>query len=95
MIAFNWDEFKGTGCQAVDMCAAVIYAHRKKRVPIKACHILPRMYGQYQQWANIEINKLGGRPLTEEDPLQFDGVNIEKGSQSQSTPIVIELWEQD
>ena len=53
------------------------------------------MYGQYQQWANIEMNKLGGRPLTEEDPLQFDGVNIEKGSQSQSTPIVIELWEQD
>jgi hypothetical protein len=91
---FNWKEFKGTGCQAVDMCAATIYAHRIKNVPIKAVHILPRMYGQYQQWADIQMKKLGGRRLTDEDALCFDGVYIEKGSDIQSTPIVIELWEQ-
>jgi hypothetical protein len=52
------------------------------------------MYGQYQQWADIQMKKLGGRRLTDEDALCFDGVYIEKGSEIQTTPIVIELWEQ-
>ena len=91
---FNYEKFKGVGVQAVDMCVTTIYAHRLKNVPIKAIYILPRMYGQYQQWADSEMKKLGGRRLTDEDVLQFDGVHIEKGSPQQQTPMLVELYEQ-
>lgn len=85
----NWKEYRPVNVQAVDMSAAVIFAHRQKMIPIKAIHLLPRMYEQFQWWLQKQL----GRDLEEGEKMQFDGVYIEKGYKAQSTPIVIELWE--
>jgi hypothetical protein len=85
----NWKEYTAQGVQSVDMCAAAIYSHRLKNIPIKAIHLMPRMFGQFKQW----MEKKAGRELTDEDNFQMDGVNIECGNQQQTTPLLIELWE--
>ena len=85
----NWKEWKAVGVQSVDMCASVIFTHRVKRLPIKAIHLLPRMYGQFQLWTERTM----GKELEEGQQLEFDGVYIEKGQDDQKTPLLIELWE--
>jgi hypothetical protein len=85
----NWKEWKGVGVQSVDMCASTIFTHRVKKLPIKAIHLLPRMYGQFQLWAERAM----GKKLEEDQQLEFDGVYIECGESTQKTPLLIELWE--
>jgi hypothetical protein len=84
----NWKNYKPQNVQAVDMCAATIYTHREKLIPIKAIHLLPRMFEQFKRWTEKQL----GRELNEGEGLQFDDVNIELGTASQSTPLLIELW---
>lgn len=74
--------------QAVDMCAACIATHRDKMLPIKAIHLLPRMYDQFKDWTQKNLN----RELAEGEKISFDDVYIEKGTASQSTPLLIEMW---
>lgn len=85
----NWKEYKTQGVQSVDMCASVIFAHRHKDIPLKALHLLPRMFEQFQSW----VHKKLGRELDNEEIMEFDGVHILKGHAGQSTPIVVELWD--
>lgn len=85
----NWREYKPQGVQAVDMSASVIFAHRQKDIPVKAIHLLPRMYEQFQDWIQRKME----RDLEPDEKLEFDGVHIEKGHAQQSTPIVVELWD--
>ena len=85
----NWSKYKPVNVQAVDMCAAVIFAHRQKFIPIKAVHLLPRMYEQFQYWLQKQL----GRDLEKDEKMEFDSVQIEKGFSGQSTPIVVELWD--
>ena len=84
----NWKEYKPTGVQAVDMCAAAIYAHRIKSLPLKAIHLWPDMYKQFLGWAE----KNAGRELEPGEGLEFDTVHIEMGARSQSTPLVLEMY---
>lgn len=86
----NWKEYKPVGVQAIDMSASVIFAHRLKAIPLKALHLLPRMYAQFKKWTELEL----GRELMDDEKMEMDGVYIELGSQQQSTPILVELWEQ-
>jgi hypothetical protein len=72
-----------------DMCASVIFSHRVKDIPLKALHLLPKMYEQFQWWTQKQL----GRELNEDEQMEFDGVHIEKGYKGQSTPIVVELWD--
>ena len=88
-MAVNWREYKPVGVQAVDMCASVIFTHRQKFIPIKAVHLFPRMYEQFQAW----LQKAMGRELEDGEKMEFDGVYIEKGYAGQTTPIVVELWD--
>lgn len=85
----DWTKYKSQGVQAVDMSASIIFAHRAKNVPIKAIHLLPRMYEQFQAW----LQRTMGRELQDGEKMEFDGVHIEKGNAAQSTPIVVELWD--
>jgi hypothetical protein len=86
----NWKEWKGTGVQAVDMCASAILSHRIKYLPLKAIHLLPNMYDQFRLW----LEKKSGKELEEGQGIQFDSVNIERGQAQQSTPLLLELWDQ-
>lgn len=88
-MAVNWSEYKPVGVQAVDMCASVIFTHRRKFIPIKAIQLWPRMYEQFQSW----LQKTMGRELEDGEKMEFDGVHIEKGHSAQTTPIVVELWD--
>jgi hypothetical protein len=86
----NWKKYKPVNVQAVDMCAATIFTHREKMIPIKAIYLLPRMYGQFKQWAE----KQHGKEIQDEI-LEFDTVQILQGKPNQSTPLLIQLWEQN
>jgi hypothetical protein len=87
----NWKEYKSQNVQAVDMTASVIFAHRQKFIPIRAVHLTPRMYEQFQSWVHSNL----GRELELGELMEFDSVKIEKGYAGQSTPIVVELWEEN
>lgn len=86
----DWKNYKPVGVQSVDMCASVIFGNRVKSIPIKAVHLLPRMYGQFKLWAEKNLE----RELLPDEKLEFDGVYIEEGSDQQTTPLLVELWEQ-
>lgn len=85
---FDWQQYQRQHVQAVDMVAAVIFAHRAKNIPIKAVHLTPQMHGQFKQWVERNLQ----RELEEGEKMEFDSVNVEEGSRGQSTPILIELW---
>ena len=85
----DWSKYKPVGVQAVDMCASVIFTHRKKGLPIKAIHLLPRMHEQFQWWTQNQL----GRELNPDEKMTMDGVYIEKGYARQTTPVVVELWD--
>jgi len=91
MSNFNWKEYPRQHVQAVDMCAACIFTHRVKFIPIKAIHLYPNMYEQFKQWAG----KMRGSEIEDDERLEFDSVEICKGYAGQSTPMVIEVWEQN
>lgn len=86
----DWKKYKPVGVQSVDMCASVIFAHRQKAIPIKAVHLLPRMHEQFQWWTQNQL----GRELNPDEKMTMDGVYIEKGYARQTTPVVVELWEE-
>jgi hypothetical protein len=89
MREFDWSKYQRQHVQAVDMVAATIFANRVKYIPVKAVHLWPSMYDQFRAWAE----KLIGRELEPDEHLEFDTVYIEKGTRSQSTPIVVEVWD--
>ena len=85
---FNWNEYTRQYVQAVDMCAACIFSHRQRMIPIRAIHLLPNMYGQFKLWTEKNL----GRELLPEEELQFDDVKIALGDSKQKTPLLVELW---
>ena len=85
----NWKEYKPVGVQSVDMCASTIFSHRIKSAPIRAIYLLPRMYVQFKQWTERQLE----REILDDEKLEFDGVYIEEGTQQQTTPLLVELWE--
>jgi len=87
----NWKEYKSQGVQSVDMCASVIFQHRKRFLPIKAIHLYPRMYEQFKSFTQKNL----GRDLEDGEQITFDSVEIVKGYSSQKTPLVIEMFQEN
>lgn len=87
----NWKEYVVQNVKAVDMCAAAICLHRSKHLPLKAIHLIPKMYDQFKSWTEKNLE----RELLPDEKIQFDEVNIEKGWEHQSTPLVLEMWEEN
>jgi hypothetical protein len=88
---FDWNTYKATGIQAVDMCAAAIFSHRKQSLPLKAIHLWPDMYKQFLGWTEKNLK----RELEKDEKMEFDGVFIEMGTRSQSTPLLLEMYTSD
>lgn len=86
---FDWKAYKRQHVQSVDMCAAAIFAHRQKYIPIRAIYLWPSMYEQFKSWTQKNL----GRDLEPEEKMQFDDVYIERGDPNQRTPLLIQLWE--
>jgi len=87
----NWAQYTKQNNEAVDMCAAIIFAHRAKYLPIKAIHLAPTEYSEFASWAQKNLQ----RDLLKDEKLSFDAVNIELGTRSQANKFLVEMWEND
>ena len=85
----NFSNYKTTGNKAIDMCANLIGCARERSMPVKALHLKPIMY----EWFKSGVTVLMDKELDSETRLEFDTVNICKGSKFQTKDIVIEYYE--
>jgi hypothetical protein len=83
-----YSNYTETGNRAIDMCANLIASGRKTNQPIKALHLSPIYYDWYKSGVQTLLN----RPLEKGEDMQFDGVNIEKGTIYQMKSVVIEYY---
>ena len=82
---FNYKEYTPCGVRAVDAVVACVYAHRKLNKPLKALHLKPQAYNQFEHYfAKLRQN--------DDDGFLFDGVNIERGSVLQVADILPEFY---
>jgi hypothetical protein len=85
---YNFSNYEPTYNKAIDQCANLIAVARENLNPLKALHLSPIYY----DWFKGGVQTLMGRPLQEDERLEFDGVNIEKGSKYQSKSIILEYY---
>lgn len=88
-MVYNFSDYEPTHNKAIDLCANLIASARVNRKPLKALHLTPIYY----EWYKSGVQTLLNRPLLDDEFLEFDGVNIEKGSRFQSKVIVLEYYE--
>lgn len=84
----DWTKYTIQNIRAVDMCAATIAAHRANQMPIKAIHLIPEYYKEFESWTQKNLN----RDLLRDEKMQFDDVYIERGDKRQKSALLIELW---
>ena len=88
---YNFSRYEATHNKAIDLCANLIGCARQNMMPIKALHLKPIYY----EWVKGGVQEMLGRPLVEGELMQFDSVNIEKGSKLQSKPVIIEYYQNE
>lgn len=87
---YDFSSFERTHNRPIDECANLIECARKALQPLKALHLHPFYY----EWYKSGVQTLMNRALNEDEKLQFDGVDIEKGTKFQSKNIILEYYEQ-
>ena len=87
---YDFSNYERTHNTAIDMVANVIACCRVNNQALKAVHLTPIYY----EWFKGGVQTLLDRPLLDEEQMEFDGVNIEKGDRFQSKNIVLEYYEQ-
>ena len=87
---YDFSNYERTHNTAIDMVANVIACCRVNNQALKAVHLTPIYY----EWFKGGVQTLMDRPLLDEEQMEFDGVNIEKGDRFQSKNIVLEYYEQ-
>ena len=88
-MVYNFSDYEPTHNKAIDLCANLIANARVHKLPLKALHLTPLYY----EWYKSGVQTLLNRPLLDEELLEFDGVNIEKGSRYQSKSVVLEYYQ--
>jgi hypothetical protein len=73
---------------AVDMCAACILFYRERQRPLRAIYLKPRYYALFRHW----VSEQAGLEKALTHGYQFDGVNIEEGSNFQMDPLSVDFW---
>lgn len=87
----NYSKHTNTGCPAIDMCANLIGCARENKLALKALHLTP----MYYEWFKSGVQTLMNKPLEVGEMMEFDGVNIEKGTKFQSKNVILEYYEQN
>jgi hypothetical protein len=85
---YNFSTYNPTFNTAIDLCANLISCARKNQKAVKALHLSP----MYYEWFRSGVQTLMNRPLEPDELLEFDSVNIEKGSKFQSKNIIVEYY---
>lgn len=86
---FNYNKYKSSGNPAIDLVANIVCEARAKQKPLKAIHLKPLFF----DWFKGGVEILNGKPLLEDQGMQFDSVNIEKGTFYQSKMAILEYYE--
>lgn len=84
----NFSEYQPTGCTPIDECANLIACAREARQPLKSITLKPLYY----EWFKSGLQTLMNKPLQDGEKMEFDSVNIEKGSKFQSKQYVLEYY---
>ena len=84
----DFSEYKPCGNPVIDRVANIIACARANQQPIKTISMKPLYY----EWFKSGVQTLMGKPLEPEQQLQFDGVDIEKGSIYQVRQFSIEYY---
>jgi hypothetical protein len=87
-MVYNFSDYEPTYNKTIDLCANLIANARVNQMPLKALHLTPLYY----EWYKSGVQTLLNRPLLDEELLQFDGVNIEKGSRYQTKSVILEYY---
>lgn len=88
---FNFSQHQHTGNKAIDLVGNLIGCARHHNMPIKQIDLSPIYY----EWFKSGAQTLMNRPLEDGELIQFDGVNINKGSRFQSKPAIIDYYPQN
>jgi hypothetical protein len=88
-MSFTFSQFQATGNKAIDECANLIACAREQNMSVKALHLKP----SYYSWFKSGVEILSGKALEIGQQMQFDGVDIEKGTIFQSKDCVIEYYQ--
>ena len=86
---YDFSKYQTTYNKPIDQCANIIACARERNQALKALHLRPMFY----EWFKSGVQTLANRPLEAGELMQFDGVNIERGSKFQSKDIVLEYYE--
>jgi hypothetical protein len=82
-------DYKGSNNRAVDAVASCIMYFRKRHIGLKAIHLKEPYYSQFLKWTESNL----GRKLEDGELVQFDKVDIDKGSVFQIKEIQPEYFE--
>lgn len=86
---YNYSQYEPTYNKALDLVGNLVGCARHNREALKAIHLKPIYY----EWVRSGVQTLMNKDLEEDQPLQFDGVNIEKGSKFQTKIALLEYYE--
>ena len=85
---YDISEYQSTYNKPIDECLNIIAAARSHNQAIKSICLSPMYYEWFKSGAQTLIN----RPLVEDELMQLDGVNIERGTIYQTKNIVLEYY---
>ena len=86
---YNFSNYKPTYNSAIDYCVNLIACARRNNMPIKALHLSP----MYYEWFRSGVQTLMDKPIDADQPLMFDGVDIEKGTKFQRHAVLPEYYQ--
>lgn len=94
---YNFSEFTPTFNKAIDLCANIIGCARDNGTPIKSLSLQPLHFEWFKGGVKQLMEQNGASPemianVDGDQMLQFDGVNIEKGSRLQTKAVIIEYY---
>lgn len=96
---FIFSEYQPTFNKAIDLCTNIIYCARKNNLAVKALHLDKIHYEWYISGVKTLLEKQKPEGWEEQiaeiktSGVQFDGVNIERGSRLQTKPVIIEYYQ--
>jgi hypothetical protein len=73
---FDYSEYDKTYNKAIDMVAACIGHYRQFKKPLKTIYLKPQLFDLFRKGVEVMMK----REIEPGELLQFDSVNIERGS---------------
>lgn len=87
---FDYSQYDKTGNKAIDMVAACVGHYRQFLKPLKTIYLKPQLFDLFKKGAEV----LAKREFEDGELMQFDSVNIERGSYLMvGKDLYVDFWE--